>query len=132
MPDSLRNPESSVTGRLLRLLPRHVLGDGIVPCEYHALRWLLTGRPPVEPGDRVVEGETCCGVRAVLAEDGDAVLSRQTVAVEEVADGQPIPAGIASVWFLEVPGAEPLVVRRCPWCGTDLEAYAYGRPLARG
>lgn len=108
--------------RLRRFRPRHVLADGCVPCEIHALRWLLDGRKdhwraPLPPG-------VCCQVSRGLAAGGHATLAREDVDAVDPDDLEHGECATASgqvfrVWFLGL-GEERISVNFCPWCGTSL------------
>jgi hypothetical protein len=117
-----------VAGRVRRLLPRYGLGDGMVPCEAHALLYLATGdrsgwRKPLPPGE-------CCQLRADLVGGGSVYLARIHVEPEESSvvncgedwDDAGQLAEAVDVWMFS-PDGDPnngISVSHCPWCGAAL------------
>jgi hypothetical protein len=115
-PSPLRRLAPNLHGRLLKLRPRYAVADGIVPCEAHLARYLLTGRPTVPDPRRNPTG-LCCEIRAIMADHG-VVLERVTV---ETTDEAGRSTGWAQPWMLQVEGETACNVSVCPWCGVVLE-----------
>lgn len=97
---------------------RYHLADGLVPCSYHAARWVVTGKPPMDPSERV-GGDKCCEFRDLGPEILD--LHLVPLVLPEYPD--------SVVWVLrqgeeEGPKDDMLEadihVHHCPWCGTSL------------
>jgi hypothetical protein len=97
--------------RVQRLMPRHVLADGVVPCELHLGWWILTGRPPVLPENRVRMGP-CCDMRAVAELEGVRIVSK-SIEVEGF-------EGPLYLNWLQVDGLDRITVYACPWCKAPL------------
>ena len=92
------------------LNPRYVMGDGLVPCEYHVLKYLLTGSKKGWRNEQ--EPDMCCERRKTLEEAGLIRLDRLSAYDE-------------SVWmfaWLSESGRSlgEINVERCPWCGGPL------------
>lgn len=126
-PHPLREVAPYFAQRLRRITPRGAVADGYVPCEYHVLKWLVTGRPGVEMDRRNKHVDTCCEYRDTFAALG--VQVRQTVLRgSEIADPEDKfdidPKAKVTIWELEVDGLGEIgvTVRCCPWCGKELAA----------
>lgn len=122
-----------VLTRAASLSPRRALADGYVPCEYHALKWVLTGKPSVDPASRVehfTENAMCCVNRA---HNEDFLIRPFMEFVTEVYgtgnfDSEPV---IGDGFGAELDMLLWYVVNRegvqvfgpiecCPWCGAPL------------
>ena len=106
---------------------RHVLADGMVPCEYHALKYLVTG-DKTGWRDRSVKPPVCCEMRRDLEEEGTVSLRYVQFFAQDFEGGGQDLLSEASfwVWMLEFPSQEgepdfEISVHNCPWCGTALE-----------
>jgi hypothetical protein len=113
----------------MNLSLRHSLADGMVPCEYHALKYLVTGDKTGWRKNRETT-ETCCEVRRDLEDSGIATLKRTQIKFEDVDGGKDLLLSDETywVWMLNLPVQEEegrpeheISVHNCPWCGTPLE-----------
>lgn len=118
---------ADVAARLRRLSPRRALADGMVPCEWHALAYVLTGdrsgwRHPRPPRT------TCCDVRERLVDGGEVRLWRERIEPDPHPDHEVCACGTdapVDVWIFALePGddAPAISVTHCPWCGAALDA----------
>ena len=105
-----------LASRLAQLSPRMAVADGLVPCEYHLARWLLTG----VRADRRAQPthDLCCDHRQDMADVDAAHIARQFVSGEDPSTGETV-TGYA--WFLTT-DHDDIQIDACPWCGTRLEA----------
>ena len=109
--------------RLRKLRPRHVIADGCVPCELHAMRWLLDGRTD-HWRDTLPPGVCCQFVKDLHSgQNIDIGLSLEREDIEELEheDGEVMSVAGQGVriWWMGI-GEERASVHFCPWCGTDL------------
>ena len=109
-----------LSARLRRALrPRYAVADGIVPCEAHLLRYLLTGKRPLPPEVRNRSG-TCCEYRQSMAQHAGVVIRHTVIPPEEL-----IPGG-GEAWMLVIDGEEHVSLHFCPWCGAPLPMAIQG------
>ena len=103
-----------IVERLIHLLsPRRRLADGMVPCEMHALQWLLTGRR--EHWRR--PNPVCCETRRDLR--GHANIEAVEIDPEEMGFEGGMNVAPMRVWMFRI-GEEEISVGFCPWCGERL------------
>lgn len=104
--------------RLWQIAPRRAISDGLVPCWYHTARWLLTGKPPMDPGARL-GGSRCCDARDTMESECGTVI--RVDVVEAFMDGEDEPPRMIAIPQLHIDGAEPVHCPHCPWCGKQIE-----------
>lgn len=119
-PKPLEHLAPGIMGRLRRLTPRFAVADGMVPCEYHLLKWLWNGdrrgwRDPLDP-----ENGECCEVRQDL-ERGGVVSIRQERYEDEELFSEPYRPWM--LFLLDENGGarDGISITACPWCGVPLE-----------
>lgn len=102
--------------RLRGFTPRHVIADGMVPCEYHLLHWVVTGD---KGGWRKPAGEgMCCQTRKDLVGSGEVLLARIRCEPDEYI------SEVAYPWIFHADaeeGTPGISIDHCPWCGEPLE-----------
>ena len=109
-PSVLSRVAPDLSNRLRRhLRPRYAIADGVVPCEYHALRFLLTGQRPVPDDMRNNSADGfCCEHREAMAKHAGV-----TIQASEHPDYLGVP-------FLLTGEDEQFSLMHCPWCGEGL------------
>ena len=115
LPKPLARIAPNLSARLAIFTPRRVLMDGVVPCELHALHWLLTGskkgwRKPMAP-------KMCCSTREEYERHDLATLRHVTEFGQDLT-GKRIEV---NTWVLENWGETTVGINNCPWCGAKLE-----------
>ena len=106
---------------------RRALADGMVPCEYHALKYLLTG-DKTSWRKRDMRPDICCETRRDLEDAGIAVVKKHKLKASDVDEGQDLLAdSVFWIWLLHLPvvegeggGEHSISVHNCPWCGSPL------------
>lgn len=105
---------SDVAARLRPLLSiRYGLADGMVPCEYHAARFLIDGDRTRWRRRRTTPITSCCDTFSFMLEDG--IVRLETVEPDEVISEK------GHIWMMSATPEEGISISRCPWCGTDLQ-----------